>query len=78
MNAAPIVVFMFLAYAAFGVLFALVFLFSGLRNADDKVEGAHPLFRLMILPGVIGLWPLVWWRYTHIRRQHSHPEEHGA
>ena len=78
MSAAPVVVIIFLAYGAFGVLFACVFLFSGVKNADDKVAGAHPLFRLMILPGVVGLWPLVWRRFVQIRRTTRHTEERGA
>jgi hypothetical protein len=46
-------------YLALGVLFALVFHVAGLKKVDPAVEGAGLFFRLLITPGLVGLWPLM-------------------
>lgn len=46
-------------YAVAGVVFALVFLLLGLTRIDHGAKGAGLGFRLMILPGLIVLWPLM-------------------
>ncbi len=51
-------------YVGLGVLFALAFHGAGLHRTDAGVEHAGFVFRLMITPGLVGLWPLmaVKWR----------------
>jgi hypothetical protein len=46
-------------YAAAGAVFALLFLSLGLTRIDNGAKDAGLVFRLMILPGVIALWPLM-------------------
>lgn len=55
------------AYAAAGALFALVFVAAGLRRVDPAAEHAPWGFRIIILPGVAALWPLLLRRW--IRRR---------
>ncbi len=44
---------------------AAVFLLWGVDRIDPSARGSY-LFRLFALPGAVGLWPLVVWRW--IRR----------
>ena len=53
------------AYAWAGAAVAAAFLLWGVDRIDPSARGAY-LFRLLALPGVVGLWPLVVWRW--IRR----------
>ena len=46
-------------YAAAGAVFSIGFLIFGLTAIDNGAKGAGILFRLMILPGLIALWPLM-------------------
>ena len=52
-------------YVALGLLFAVAFVTSGVARVDPAAQGATAGFRIVILPGVIALWPLLaarWWR----------------
>jgi hypothetical protein len=52
-------------YAGAGLLFALAFLARGVERIDAAARGATLGFRLVVLPGVVALWPLLvrrWWR----------------
>ncbi len=53
-----------LGWAALGVLTWLAFAFVGGPRAVPGVKGSSIAFRLMILPGVVLLWPLVLWRWA--------------
>ena len=46
-------------YGAAGLVFALLFLALGLTRIDNGAKGAGIGFRLIILPGLIALWPLM-------------------
>lgn len=46
-------------YAAAGVVFALLFLAFGIARIDNGAKGTGIGFRLLILPGLIALWPLM-------------------
>ncbi len=46
-------------YAAAGAIFSLAFLVLGLARIDDGAKGAGFTFRLVILPGLIALWPIM-------------------
>ena len=60
---AQVVVAAFEAYALAGVGFALVFLPRAVARLDPRVAGAPKTLRLLILPGVVALWPLFAWRW---------------
>ena len=53
-----------LAYAAFGLLFGVAFVWRGAGRIDANAREGSWGFRLAILPGVAALWPLmrVRWR----------------
>lgn len=46
-------------YLGLGVLFALPFLARGVQRVDPGARGGGWGFRLMILPGVAALWPVL-------------------
>lgn len=48
-------------YAAIGVLVGLIFAFGGAGRIDPAAKGKGLPFRvrLMILPGIAGLWPVM-------------------
>jgi len=53
----------FEAYVVAGVAFALLFLPRGVTRLDPRVAGAPKMLRLLILPGLVALWPLFAWRW---------------
>ncbi|MGD9692158.1 MAG: hypothetical protein AB7G17_12035 [Phycisphaerales bacterium] len=59
MHAALLILRIAAAYIALGALFAGVFLTLLLPRVDHGAKGAPPTFRLLILPGVIALWPVL-------------------
>jgi len=51
-------------YAGLGFLFALWFAARGVERTDPAARQSSLGFRLVILPGVVALWPLLarrWW-----------------
>ncbi len=46
-------------YLVVGLLFAAVFHVRGIVRIDPGVKGAGWFFRLLITPGLVGLWPLM-------------------
>lgn len=46
-------------YAGLGLAFALAFVVRGLERVDPAARGSSPGFRLLVLPGVVALWPLL-------------------
>jgi hypothetical protein len=56
---AYVMVLIFAVYTAAGALFAAAFVARGARRLDRNVEGASWIFRLMIAPGAVALWPLL-------------------
>jgi hypothetical protein len=51
------------AYLWAGAAVAAAFLLWGVDRIDPSARRAY-LFRLLALPGVVGLWPLVLWRWV--------------
>jgi hypothetical protein len=47
------------AYVGTGLLFALVFVTSGVQRVDPSARGAGWGFRLLIVPGTVIVWPLL-------------------
>ncbi len=54
------------SYLALGILFAIPFITIGIAHIDPAARHAPLSFRLLILPGVAALWPLLLLRW--IRR----------
>jgi hypothetical protein len=51
-------------YVLAGMGFALMFLPRAVMRLDPRVAGAPRTLRLLILPGVVALWPLFAWRWS--------------
>jgi hypothetical protein len=51
------------AYAGLGVLFAVAFVTFGIGRVDPIARDSSAGFRLIIFPGVAGLWPLFLMRW---------------
>ena len=60
---AEVLVAAFELYAAAGLGFALMFLTRGVERVDPRIAGAPVTLRLVILPGIVALWPLFAWRW---------------
>jgi len=56
--AARIVVWVMELYAMAGTLFAICFLPRAVTRMDPRLAGAPRTVRLLILPGIVALWPL--------------------
>jgi hypothetical protein len=48
-----------LVYAAVGVAFAIWFVSLGVTRLDEQSRGSGVPFRLIIVPGVVALWPVL-------------------
>jgi hypothetical protein len=55
-------------YAAAGAVVAGAFLLLGIARVSPEAGGSY-LFRLLLAPGIIGLWPLVLWRWIALERK---------
>jgi hypothetical protein len=58
-------------YAAVGAAFAALFLIIGLNRIDNGAKGAGLGFRLLIIPGLIALWPLMLIRWLSGGQPHG-------
>ena len=70
---ARLIVGLLAAYAGVGLLFAPLFVLRGVDRADPSARGASWGFRLLIIPGVVALWPYLGMRW--LRGAHAPPEE---
>lgn len=48
-----------LIYLALGLVVGLGFVLRGVDRVDPAASGSPLAFRLVILPGCVGLWPVV-------------------
>jgi hypothetical protein len=53
-----------LIYAVAGLEFAVIFVAWGVNTIDPASRGASIGFRLIIIPGVVALWPCLAWRWA--------------
>lgn len=49
----------FEAYSLIGLVFAGLFVSLGVQKLDPEARGSGIAFRLLILPGVAGFWPMI-------------------
>jgi len=64
MRIAELVVMLFEGYALAGTLFGLLFIPRAAARMDPGLTHAPMAVRLLILPGVIALWPLLALRWV--------------
>lgn len=62
------------AYAAVGVIFSIFLLLFGTTRIDNGVKNAGFGFRILILPGLIALWPLLLIRWLVGGQPHGDEE----
>jgi hypothetical protein len=67
MPGAELFVIVLEAYAATGLLFAFVFVTVGIKRVDPLSRGSGIGFRLMILPGITALWPVMLTRWIRCK-----------
>ena len=63
-------------YLVCGLLFAVPFVFSGVKKIDPHAAHGSWGFRLLIIPGTMAFWPLLLRRW--MRGVHEPPEECNA
>ncbi len=52
------------SWLVLGGLFALPFLVRGVTSIDPVARDSKWTFRVMLVPGVVLLWPLLLWRWV--------------
>lgn len=67
------ILFIVCLYVAIGALFSVLFLLRGIEKIDPAAHGAPWTFRLLILPGVLALWPLLAQRWIRAARAEHRP-----
>ena len=68
MTTGAIIVDVLRIWAMIGAGVAAVFLTIGMDRIDEDAEGAY-VFRPLLIPGILALWPLVLWRWYLWERQ---------
>lgn len=48
-----------LLYVGVGLVVGLFFVLRGVTRVDPAASGSPMVFRLVILPGCVGLWPVI-------------------
>jgi hypothetical protein len=66
---AEVILLFISVYAASGAVFGILFVWRGIGCIDATTHGAPWTFRLLILPGVIALWPLLALRWQRAVRR---------
>jgi hypothetical protein len=64
------------AYLVCGLVFALPFVFYGVKQIDPHAANGSWGFRLLIIPGTMAFWPLLLFRW--LRGIHEPPGECNA
>jgi hypothetical protein len=67
-QAAQVILAVVGAYIGAGLLFGAVFITRSVHRMDHAARGAPWTFRLLILPGVVALWPVLWRRIAQSRK----------
>ena len=62
MNQAEAIFMVFKIWGSIGGLVAVFFLSFGMDRIDEDARGAY-VFRPLLVPGILIIWPLVLWRW---------------
>lgn len=68
MDIAEAIVMAVQIWGIIGALVAAVFLTIGIDRVDEDARGAY-VFRPLLIPGVLLIWPLVLWRWWQIESE---------
>lgn len=74
MNQAELILFAVRIWGTIGALVAAVFLTVGMDRIDEDARGAY-VFRPLLIPGVLLIWPLVLWRWYQCETGGGAPEK---
>ena len=55
----------FAVYAGIGLLFAVAFVWKGLADIDPVAANVSIGFKIMVLPGLIVLWPIMFIKWVN-------------
>lgn len=55
-------------YLLTGLFFGVAFVSVGVSKIDHAARGTSPVFRLLILPGSVALWPLLAVKWVRHRK----------
>ena len=58
-------------YLLVGVLFVIPFLMKGLNKIDEGANGSTIGFKIIIIPGVIVLWPVLLSKWMNGKSNHG-------
>jgi hypothetical protein len=61
-----------LTYLLIGLLFSLVFITKLIHRVDEAVANSPWTFRLMLIPGCIILWPILFKRWMTSLKDRRH------
>ena len=70
MSVIAILLILLAAYTAFGLVFAIAFVFRHVYRLDSVAAHAPLRFRLLILPGAVALWPILARKLRAARKDH--------
>ena len=76
-----VLLILLVAYASLGLALAVPFLAKGAARLDPGALGATWGFRLIIVPGVVALWPWLawrWWRGNSVNEHNAHRDRAGT
>jgi hypothetical protein len=65
MTIALVIQWIVVGYLVLGIVFACFFLVKGINQIDPAAHGSSWFFRLLLVPGVTALWPMMarlWWK----------------
>ena len=68
MDVAQALVMALQTWGIIGAIVAAVFLTIGIDRIDEDARGAY-IFRPLLIPGVLLIWPLVLWRWWQIESE---------
>ncbi len=60
-------------YLACGLLVGIAFLTVGVSRVDSAARGTSSMFRLLLLPGAVTLWPLLAARWIQAVKRGANP-----
>lgn len=63
MNQAELILLIIKIWGGIGGAVALAFLTFGMDQIDEDAQGAY-VFRPLIVPGILLIWPMVLWRWA--------------
>ena len=65
MSTGEAIVFGVQVWGGIGLFVSALFLFVGIDRVDEDAQGAY-VFRPLLIPGIMLIWPLVLWRWWQI------------